>query len=152
MVVRIDDSDIVPHSSYLQFPGANATFASYLVLDNDDEPNLFVINSGSYGSWLSFFGTRLIFDDLQSDTSYAGIIKAVNGTTVDANTDSMFLGKGKVIEIDFHKAKSTPDVNPGQTNLIPPGNYQTTVFINGYDETGQVFLSTITLGNVIVVD
>ncbi len=152
MVVRIDDFSINPHSSYLQFPKANAPFAGYIVLDNDDEPNLFIINTGQYGSWLSFFSTRLVFNDLQSDMSYAGIIKSVNGTTVDTNSDSMFLGTGKIAELDFHKAKSTPDVNPSQTNLIPPGNYQTSVFINGYDETGQVFLQTITLGNIVVVD
>jgi len=36
--------------------------------------------------------------------SYAGIIKSVNGTTVDTNSDSMFLGTGKIAELENGKA------------------------------------------------
>jgi len=46
-----------------------------------------------------------------------------------------------------------PRVQPGNTSsdLIPEGRYKMYVFLDGYDQTGQIFLQTSLIGVVRVL-
>lgn len=163
---KIDDEDITPKSSLLQIPPPDIPFPSYYVYDNDDRFAINVYNVGPYGSWFVYQGTRAVFDNPSGTTSYAGLICSVNSTESDpCNTgsgnsawrvmedrDSIFIPVGSVGRIYFWSIQDRPDRDLSGGTLIPAGEYDVYVFIDGYDERGDKFLRNLQLGRVTVTD
>ncbi|HEY8109245.1 MAG TPA: LamG-like jellyroll fold domain-containing protein [Candidatus Nitrosotenuis sp.] len=153
MIFRIDDNTMAtPKSSFLQTGSKpDNPFHSYFSHDRDNEVQFFVSNSGPNGMWMTYQGTRVAFDTLSGTTSYAGLIHTVNGTTVDVNTDSIYVPVGAVADMRFYRPQTIPKTPETPANVIPTGTYQMYVFINGYDETGKVFLRTLSVGLIQVI-
>ena len=149
--MTIDDETMTPQPSFVEIPMPNATLPAYFNYDNDDWLIINVTNSGTVGSWLTFAGSRAIFDDMSGTTSYAGIIQQVNDTAVGPNNDSMFLSPGNRIGLNYSHPKSTP-ASTGTANLIPPGTYKMYLFFYGYDEVGQASIRTKYVGQGQVLD
>jgi len=150
--MKIDDENMLPYPSFLQIPQPDATLSGYYTFDNDNEIKVLVTNSGTTGAWFTYQGSRVTFDDLSTTTSYAGIIKRLNGTIVDVNNDSILVPPGYTAEINFTQPKSTPTNSTGTVDLIPPSTYKMYVYLKGYDETGQLFLRTKNIGSVTVIE
>ena len=150
--MKIDDENMLPYPSFLQIPQPDATLSGYYTFDNDNEIKVLVTNSGTTGAWFTYQGSRVTFDDLSTTTSYAGIIKRLNGTLIDVNNDSILVPPGYTAEINFTQPKSTPTNSAEAANLIPPSTYKMYVYLKGYDETGQLFLRTKNIGSVTVIE
>ena len=155
--MKVDDEGLNPYSSYLQIPPPSIPFPSYWIYDNDDKVEFWFLNLGPNGIWLQYQGTRVIFNDNDSDTSYAGLVRRVNGTTgefnVDADKDSLFIPVGSKAFIRFWEPTTVPSNNPpGSGALIPPGFYKTSVWLSAYDDAGETFSRSISLGTVEVID
>jgi uncharacterized protein YcfL len=163
---KIDDQNITPKSSLLQIPTPDIPFPSYIVYDNDNRLAINVYNVGPYGSWFVYQGTRAVFDNPSGTTSYAGIICSVNSTLADpcdtggANSawrvmedrDSIFIPVNNIARVYFWSIQDRPDRDLTGGTLIPPGEYDVYVFIDGYDERGDKFLRNLQLGRVTVID
>jgi len=167
MILRHDDNTMIsPKSSYLQTTTPTTLFPAYFTYDKSNRLQVIAHNSGPYGSWFVYQGTRAIFDSLSSTTSYAAIICSVNSTQSDQcvgnanndnwlvteNRDSIFIPINSNVNLYFWSIQDRPDRDITGGTVIPAGNYHMYVFIDGYDETGKSFLRQMDIGNVKVVD
>lgn len=164
--LKIDDQNITPRSSLLQIPPPDIPFPAYLIYDNDNRFAVNMYNVGPYGSWFVYQGTRVVFNNPTGATSYAGIICSVNSTQSDPcdtgggnsawrvmeDRDSIFIPVNKVGRVYFWQIQDRPDRDLSGGTLIPPGEYDVYVFIDGYDELGEKFLRNIQMGRVTVID
>jgi hypothetical protein len=66
--------------------------------------------------------------------------------------DSIFIPVGSVGRIYFWSIQDRPDRDLSGGTLIPAGEYDVYVFIDGYDERGDKFLRNLQLGRVTVTD
>lgn len=168
MILRHDDNTMTsPKSSYLQMPTPNFEFPSYFTYSRATILKVIATNGGPYGSWFRYQGTRAVFDDLASTTSYAGLICSVNSTLTgdECNTggsnsawritedrDSIFIPVGSIVNMYFWEIQDRPDRNLSGGTKIPAGDYHMYVFIDGYDETGKAFLRNMDIGKVKVTN
>jgi hypothetical protein len=168
MILSHDDSTMNnnPKSSYIQMPVPDSSLPAYFVYDKSSPLKVIAYNSGPYGSWFVYQGTRAIFDSVTSTHSYAALICSINSTatnpcSVDNNNsrwritedrDSIFISVGSISYLYFWPITDRPDRNLGDGTVIPAGKYDMYVFIDGYDETGKTFLRQMDIGQVNVVD
>ncbi|GEM_PF-2054924 len=164
--MKVDDQNMSPWPSFLQIPTPDIPFPSYFVYDNDNRLAVNVFNIGPYGSWFVYQGTRAVFDSPTFGTSYAALICSVNSTesdpcsTAGANSawrvtedrDSIFIPVNNVGRVYFWSVQDRPDRDLSGGTVIPPGQYDMYVFIDGYDERGEKFLRNLQLGRVTVVE
>jgi len=161
MTFRVDDNALTtnPRTSYIDPPPQNATFAPYLLYDNDTELSTGIVSNGPESAWLTKAGTRVVFNSTISDISYAGIIKSANTTVLSENQDSTFIKIGESLSLVFHRPRLEPnncfpfhDIKCPDTGLIIPGFYNVMIHISGYDDQGQENFWKIDIGEVKVVD
>ena len=173
--MKTDDQDITPESSLLQIPPPDIPFPSYWIYDKctnacpGTPPNrltVSVFNVGPYGVWFVYQGTRAVFDDPVLGTSYSALICSVNSTQTDPCTtaagndswrvmedrDSIFIPVGSIGKVYFWSVQDRPDRDVSGGTLIPAGNYDMHVFVDGYDEKGGKFSRNIELGRIKVQD
>jgi len=164
--MKIDDQDMTPTTSLLQIPPPDFPFPSYWVYDKSDRLSVSIYNVGPQGSWFVYQGTRAVFYNPFGVTSCAGVICSVNSTESDpcstggANSawrvmedrDSIFILVGAVGKIYFWTIQDRPDRDLTGGNVIPAGEYDMYVFIDGYDEKGAKFLRNLEMGRVKVQD
>ncbi|MEE8180447.1 MAG: hypothetical protein V3T67_01265, partial [Nitrosopumilaceae archaeon] len=151
--MTIDDTTLSPFPSYLQMPKPDNPFASYLNYDNDNEPDMFVTNSGNDGIYFVHSYTRINFNG--TNGAYAGLIHRVNGTTaafdVDSTKDSIYIPAGEKAELFFYIPTDQPSTTSAGT-VIPPGIYRTAIWLHGYTDQGETFSTSVVLGTVNVVE
>lgn len=167
MILRHDDNTMIsPKSSYLQTTIPTTAFPSYFTYDKSNRLQVIAYNSGPYGSWFVYQGTRAIFDSITGTTSYAGLICSVNSTQADPcdtggtnsswrvteDRDSIFIPVGSSVNMYFWQIQDRPDRDLSGGTQIPAGEYHMYVFVDGYDETGKSFLRQMDIGTVKVVD
>ncbi len=70
MDMRIDDTSLtgLPDNSFLQYPSTSDIFSSYISVVADQTTDLTVYNVGPSSMWITYEGTRLIFEDLLLQT------------------------------------------------------------------------------------
>jgi len=149
--MRIDDTSLTgnPDSSFLQHPHSDETFQSFISIIADQSTTLSVFNGGPNTAWITFEGTRLIFDDVASSNTFASIILQANTTAVDSTHDSIAFPVGSMLDLTFSTAKNPPATS-GTTGLITPGGYNMKMHITGYDISGKSLSRSIDLGTVTV--
>jgi len=146
-------------SSYLQPPSlpSNQNLPVFHVWNNDDlKVQFYAFSSGNEGSWLTNQGTRIIFNGTAGN--YAGLVDTVSyggdTVTLDTDEDSPFIPRDESADIVFWPPQKTPNkAQPADDDdRIDAGAYEVTVFLNGYDEDGSIFLRSIDLGIVTVLE
>ena len=153
--MKIDDTGFInPFPSYIQMSKPpTVAFPSYYIYDNDLELDVFISNIGTDGIFYISQGTRAVFNGTLG--TYAGLIHSINGTDndddVEDKQDSIFFAQGELAEMYFYKPTDHPSTGE-LGNLIPAGNYETTIWAEGYTDQGESFERTITLGTVTVID
>ena len=158
--LRVDDKNLdgattTLFSSYIQTPNVNPDLPTYRVYDNDDKITFFTFNGEDEGVWFTYQGTRIVFNG--TGGHYTGVIDTVdNGivkATLEIGKDSPFMANDSTAEIIFWHPQNIPTASqPADSKKIPPGNYDVSVWIEGYDEDGTVFIRQIALGNVVVIE
>jgi len=152
--MKIDDTGILPHSSYLQAPHPDNAFQGYVVYDNDSDFVMLVNNAGSDGIYFVYPGTRITFNGTLG--SYAGIIDTINGTggswVVDENIDSIYIPSGQLAELYFNPSSDRPCQAGNCGTRVLPGEYKVSVWLNGYSDQGETFGRSVALGQVTVLD
>ena len=158
--LRVDDKNLdgattTLLSSYIQTPKANPDLPTYRVYDNDDKITFFTFNGENEGVWFTYQGTRIVFNG--TGGHYTGVIDTVdNGivkATLEIGKDSPFMANDSTAAIIFWHPQNIPTASqPADSKKIPPGNYDVSVWIEGYDEDGTVFIRQIALGNVVVIE
>jgi hypothetical protein len=155
MTIRIDDANLSnPKSTYIQMPNVTSSFPSYYEYKTSTFPSIKIYNKGPYSSWLTYL-SRLTFDHISTNSSYASHIKDVEGQTLNTGVekDSILLKVNQTYTMTYQKPRSIPDAtNQGNTNLITSGQYRMYVFFSGYDEQGNIFLRTVYFGIVRVIN
>ena len=157
MDMRIDDTALTsnPDNSFLQYPSTTDVFTSYISVVADETTDLTVYNVGPSSMWITYEGTRLIFDDVNSSNTFASVILSANktgggnGDDVTSTKDSIAFTVGSILELSFSTAKNPPAVS-GSTGLIPAGNYEMSMHITGYDAEGKTITRTIDFGLITV--
>jgi len=152
MDLRIDDTGLTgnPENSFLQYPHSNETFQSYITIIASQPKTLSVYNGGPSTAWFTFQGTRLVFDDIASSSTFASIILQGNSTDINSNQDSISVPVGSTMDLKFSTAKNPPATS-GSTGLITAGDYNMKMQITGYDITGKSITKTIDFGVVSVI-
>lgn len=158
--LRIDDEslDDNPSTSFVQLPMPSEKFPGYFEYDkNADGGNydIQVLNSGDFGAFFPVTGIRGVFDDLNSNISYASIPQYVNGTTAEFSltdtNDSVYLPPGEKFTVEFYAPTTHPSVNGQYGTPIPVGDdYNFYIYLSGYDELGRTIFKTIDVGGVNV--
>lgn len=150
--IRIDDDDpgfVLPDAtSYIQLPSVSPALPSYTIIDNDAQVSYIVFNSGPNGAWFTYGGTRFVVTLPDGTASFAGIIDTVNGTAVLPTQDSIFIPDQNSAELVFEILANPPQLNAAANFRAPPGDYYASVFLSGFDDSGETFLRTIELGYV----
>ena len=157
MDMRIDDTSFLglPDNSFLQYPSTDDVFASYISVVAAETTDLTVFNVGPSSMWITYEGTRLIFDDVDSSDTFASVILSANktgggnGNDITATKDSIAFTVDSILELTFSTAKNPPAVS-GSTGLMPVGNYDMSMHITGYDADGLTITRTIDFGLVTV--
>ena len=157
MDMRIDDTALTsnPDNSFLQYPSTTDVFTSYISVVADETTDLTVYNVGPSSMWITYEGTRLIFDDVNSSNTFASVILSANktgggnGDDVTSTKDSIAFAVDSILELTFSTAKNPPAVS-GSTGLIPAGNYEMSMHITGYDAEGKTITRTIDFGLITV--
>jgi len=146
--------------SYLQTPDPDPRWPTFLSFSYDEEVNYFAYNEGPGGIWFVFSGTRLVLTTIDDVSSYAAVPRYVNQTTqpnppatyaaLTPDQDSIYIPAGYYAEIDFYQIQSPPATNetPPSVNEVPTGDYDAALYLQGYDEDGETFKKTISLGLV----
>jgi len=153
MHFRFDDIDAdmvsMDLNSFLQTPDAVPNWPTFLSFDRDTEVQYTVFNSGPNGAWFTFGGTRFVVTNPDASASYGAMPISANGTTMSSIKDSIYFPDQTYATITFDSLKNPPQGGGGGTKP-PIGQYNAAVFLNGFDDKGEVFLRTINLGSVNV--
>ena len=158
--LRVDDSNIdgtvsTLISSYLQVPSVDPGLPVFYVHNRDSKVTLLASLGVDEGVWFTYQGTRVIFNG--TNGHYTGIVDTVNDgvnlVTVTADADSPFIDENVDAVITFWHPQSIPAASqPSENEKIPLGTYDVNIYLNGYDEGGTIFVRTISLGSIQVVD
>ncbi len=174
--MKFDDTDISvnanpgnsnPYVSFLQIPEPDRGFPSYFIHDPENEFVLYVVNVGTDGMFLTYQGTRVSFNGTMG--SYAGLIHSANGTgtsgdgspevlaepscstyckwNLDQNHDSLHIPPGEIVRLYFYVASDIPSTDQSGSVMVD-GDYNTTIWLNGYSDQGESFLRSIVVGKV----
>jgi hypothetical protein len=157
--LRVDDSELSGTgvnllSSFIQAPNADGPLPVFYSHDRDNKVTFFAYNAGDEGVWFTFQGTRIVFNGINGH--YTGIVDSIsNGvetSTLDADTDSPYIGSGSDADIVFWHPQRIPTTSqPGESLKITTGDYDVFVYFSGYTEDGVMFVRNISLGTVKVV-
>ena len=148
--------------SYLQTPTPTPRWPTFLAFETDSEIVYSTFNEGPEGIWFTFSGTRLVMTSADKLTSFGAMPHWVNKTTplnpnnalMTPDQDSLYIPNGFYAEFIFYKLQSPAsiDPNPCQTCKAVAGDYSAAIYLSGYDEKGETFLRTISLGQVHLFD
>jgi len=155
---RFDDEDPKFEQNniltYFQTPASTPAWPTFLSFQRDEHVTYLVFNSGPNGAWFTYGGTRFVITTLDGTQSYGGIIESVNATSgggpVDSTKDSIFIPDQNYAELKFYPLKNPPIASNGGGTKPDGGTYTASVFLSGFDDKGEVFLRTISLGVVNV--
>jgi len=164
LYLNIDDSDLDGSginllSTYLQPPSLidPQVLPVFHIWDNDNaKVQFFAYSSGDEGSWFTFQGTRIIFNGTSG--SYAGLVDTISDGTntviMGMNTDSPFIAKNNQADVDFWPPQKIPILGapPTEADKVIPGAYDVTIYFNGYDEDGTIFVLSVNLGTITVLE
>jgi hypothetical protein len=146
-------------SSYLQPPDLvdPQVLPVFYTWDRKDKTvEFFAYSAGNQGSWFTFQGTRIIFNG--TNGNFAGLVETIgNGidppVSMGFGADSPFISPNTDGDFVFHAPQANPeDTFPAPADRVPEGNYGVTIFLNGYDESGKVFIRSISIGTILVID
>ncbi len=121
----------------------------------DKTVEFFAYSAGDEGAWFTFQGTRIIFNGTQGN--YAGLIKSIsdgtNSVPMSVTKDSPFIAANSDADFVFHAPQLKPEASfPQNPDKIPAGAYSVSIFINGYDESGTIFIRSISIGTIEVLE
>lgn len=155
MYWRTDDITISNdrYTSYLQFPMPipDFPFPSYFTYDHTKTLTFTVSNAGPNGIWITYSGTRAIFQSLTNATgSFAGLVTKGNSTQIDTNTDGAFMKVGAKLNLQFTTPTNIPSINGVGAQTITTGNYRMYVSVSGYDSAGNTLNRVFYIGPVKV--
>jgi hypothetical protein len=156
---ELDGTGTTPLSSYLQTPepippGKLPSFLYFL--NSNPRVEIFVYNAGDAGAWLTYQGTRVIFNG--TNGHYAALVDSIDDGIekifLGADQDGPFVPAGTQADIDFFHPKHAPDTDNAvpPAERIPPGFYKVTIYLNGYDQTGGIIVRSLDMGNVEVIE
>jgi hypothetical protein len=162
--LMIDESELdgvgtTPLSSYLQTPQPPDPehLPTYLYfLNSNTRVEIFIYNAGDEGAWLTYQGTRVIFNG--TNGHFAGLVDSVDDGIEEifltAHQDGPFVPAGTQAEIDFYHPKHAPDTanSVPPADRIPTGFYNVIIYLNGYDETGGIIVRSLDMGTIEVID
>ncbi len=156
--VRFDDTDSsfgppgMDRPSYIQTPHVDPTMPTFITFSNDDELEYLVFNNGPNGAWFTSQETRFVITTTDGLKPFGGIIKSINGSSLDPDTDSIFIPDQNAAELEFYRLANPPSTNPPGNTRADHGQYNAAVLLSGFDDKGETFLRTINVGFVNVVD
>lgn len=151
---RMDDNTMGT-PSHLHTSPTEPNWPTFLILDNDDLITYVAYNEGPNGVWFNYQGTRMVLSTTDGLNSFGAIIKRINQTTVDADQDSIYFPADSYASLEFWQLAQPPrggTNGPSSQTFVDPGDYSAAVFLSGYDEAGEVFLRSIKLGLIHIVD
>jgi hypothetical protein len=154
MYIRMDDNTMST-PSHLKTAPVEPAWPTYLTIDKDDEVTYIAYNEGPTGVWFNYQGTRLVLTTIDGTNSYGAIIRSINGTELTADIDSLYFPANTYVAMTFYRLGQPPSgapSGPDPADRAIPGNYDAAVFLQGYDDTGEVFLRSIKLGLIHITD
>jgi len=148
-------ADLDDYNSFLQTPRTDPVWPSFLTFACDEEVTLTVFNDGPDGLWFTFPGTRFVLTSNDGITSYGAMPQTVSvdgapALDIDSNQDGPYVPDQSSAEILFFQLKN-PARSPPSPSIgddVPSGEYTAFVYLSGFDEEGESFLRTVSLGTI----
>ena len=154
MGLRIDDDSIFDGKvTYIQFPDIDIPFGSDAKYDRSGTLNFTLRNFGTEGIWVTYGGTRAIFQSITTNEGWAGMLKGHNGTApteISEKYDSIHVRSGGTIELEFYQPNVKPQDQNQASGKVPVGSFKLSINIIGYDTSGAYVFKTFNLGYVTV--
>lgn len=157
MTIDTDDNGYTDSiGTKLTIPTPSTPFLSYFMWNTSTPLQFTVTNAGPNGIWVLFSGTRVIFDGVTINKSYAGLVSHFNKTNsspnMDATKDGTYMPVGSRGVLDFYMPRIKPETgNLGAVEPITADNqYRMYVSIVGYDNQGSNVFKTFYVGLVSV--
>ncbi len=137
-------------NSLVQIPEPTQTLPGYYTYASGGDGTVNVYNSGPYMAWMTA-NSRVVFESLDGTKAYASWTCGFSGFPHSASADSLIITVGNYASICFTKPATQPGTDSDQGGiLITPGNYRMYIYINGYDQKGNIFVGTEYIGPVKV--
>ena len=154
MSFNFDNSGLGLKSSFMETPFPNATYNGYAGYHLGTEFVTSIFNVGN-GFWINQAGTKVVFEKsaVQSYGGYIDKAQAGAGPTIalSATQDSPFIANNTSTTLTFFEPSDRPCANISPCgNAVPIGQYNGTIYLQGYDDTGAIVLKAVSLGTVTV--
>jgi len=137
-------------NSLLEIPQPNQPLPGYYTYPSGDDGNVNLYNAGPNPAWITG-NSRVVFENYQGTQAYGSWVCGFNGFPQSVSADSPLIPVGGSEAICFTIPMTEPgtDKSSGGTQ-ITPGNYRMYIYINGYDDTGNIVVATQYIGPVKV--
>ncbi len=152
----IDNTNISGLDSGIQIPSPSAPLPGYFVCNgcSDEDGTVYVYNLGPYKAWLTQ-SSRVTFETYDGTSVYASWVTGFSGFSHGISSDSTPIDVGTSVPISFSIPHTGPGLDPSGNSgaygqSIPPGHYRMYIYLNGYDQKGNVLLGTQYVGPVKV--
>lgn len=156
MKFDIDNSLISSKSSSLQIPLPDNPLPGYFVCNQctSEDGTVNVYNQGPYSAWLTQ-NSRVTFETYDGKSVYASWVTGFSGFSHGVSADSPVIPVGTSLLVTFSIPHTGPGIDPSGNSgaygsVITAGHYRMYVFLNGYDQKGNVLLGTEYIGPVKV--
>ncbi|MHB9160612.1 MAG: hypothetical protein ACYC6W_06990 [Nitrosotalea sp.] len=150
------DNSLISTSSSLQIPLPDNPLPGYFVCNQctTQDGTVNVYNQGPYAAWLTQ-NSRVTFETYDGKSVYASWVTGFSGFSHGVSADSTVMLVGTSLPITFSIPHTGPGIDPSGNSgaygsIIMPGHYRMYVFLNGYDQKGNVLLGTEYIGPVKV--
>ena len=137
-------------NSLLQIPNPSEPLPGYYTYQSGSDGSVNISNAGQNPAWVTG-NSRVVFENLQGTQAFGSWVCGFNGFPQSVSADSPLIQVGGSTQICFTMPKTQPGTDKGASgNPITPGIYRMFVYINGYDDTGNILVATIYIGPVRV--
>ena len=156
MKFDIDNSAINGITSGLQIPPPSSPLPGYYICNSCtiSDGTVNVYNLGPYIAWLTQ-NSRVTFETYDGTSVYASWVTSFAGFSHGISSDSLPILVGTTAQISFSVPHTGPGIDPSGNSgaygtVIPAGHYRMYIYLNGYDQKGNVLLGTQYVGPVKV--
>jgi hypothetical protein len=137
-------------NSLLEIPLPDQPLPGYYTYQSGEDGNVNLYNAGPNPAWVTG-NTRVVFENYQGTQAYASWVCGFNGFPQSVSADSPLIGVGSSEQICYTMPMTQPGTDKSSGgNPITPGNYRMYIYINGYDDTGNIVVATQYIGPVKV--
>jgi len=138
-------------NSLLQMPDPDNPLPGYYSFKTG-QGSVFVTNKGPNQAWLTT-NSRIVMETLDGSTGFGAWFNSFTSPNNKNSDDSSLIPVGASQQVFFNDPCQTPTLGGGGNPCVQVGHtYRMYVYLNGYDQKGNIFLGTQYFGPVKITN